>query len=91
MFDRDTKSILFLGEDETRPIAERAERFLEQYGGPIHRIDSRDLELPGIADDQRAFVAPLVYYAMTFRLAAHYAAVRGYTLEGRRYMWQFAY
>jgi fructoselysine-6-P-deglycase FrlB-like protein len=91
VFDRETKSILFLGEDETRPMGERVERFLEQYGGTIHRVDSRDLDLPGVAAEQRALVAPLVYYAMTFRLAAHYAAIRGYTLEGRRYMWQFAY
>ena len=91
VFDQDTKSILFLGEDETRPMSERVERFLDQYGGTIHRVDSRDLELPGIAATERSFVAPLVYYALTFRLAAHYAAVRGYALEGRRYMWQFAY
>jgi fructoselysine 6-phosphate deglycase/fructoselysine-6-phosphate deglycase len=39
----------------------------------------------------RAFVAPLVFYTIAFRLAAHYEAVRGYSLEGRRYMWQFPY
>lgn len=91
VFDGTTKSLLFLSEGETRPMDERAERFLAEYGGTVHKVDSRDLELPGIADDQRSFVAPLVYYALMFRLAAHYAAVRGYALEGRRYMWQFAY
>lgn len=91
VFDRNTKSLLFLTEDETRPMGERAERFLAAYGGTVHKVDSKELELPGIADEQRAFVAPLVFYALTFRLAAHYAAVRGYALEGRRYMWQFDY
>lgn len=91
VFDKDTKSILYLAEDETRPMAERADRFLEDYSGETFRVDSRELELPGIAQDQRAFVAPLVFYTIAFRLAAHYAAVRGYSLEGRRYMWQFAY
>src|SRR5215207_1586770 len=70
VFDRDSKSILFLGEDETRPMGERVERFLEQYGGTIHRVDSRTLDLPGIPDDQRPFVAALVYYTLMFRLAA---------------------
>ena len=91
VFDKDTKSILYLGEDETRPMAERVDRFLETYSGETFRIDSRDLELPGIPQKLRSFVAPLVYYILAFRLAAHYAAVRGYSLEGRRYMWQFAY
>lgn len=91
VFDRLTRSYLFLGEDETRPMGERALRFLEQYAGETVVIDSRDLQLPGVAADLRGFVAPLVYYALMFRLAAHYAAIRGYTLEGRRYMWQFEY
>ncbi len=84
VFDKDTKSILYLGEDETRPMAERVDRFLETYSGETFRIDSRDLELPGIPQKLRSFVAPLVYYILAFRLAAHYAAVRGYSLEGRR-------
>ena len=91
VFDKETKSILYLSEDETRPMGERAERFLQKYSGETFIIDSQDLELPGIPQNQRAFVAPLVFYPIAFRLAAHYAAVRGYSLEGRRYMWQFAY
>lgn len=91
VFDKDTKSILYLAEDETRPMAERADRFLEEYSGETFRVDSRELELPGIPPKLRAFVAPLVFYPILFRLAAHFAAVRGYSLEGRRYMWQFAY
>ncbi|VXB35215.1 Putative glucosamine-fructose-6-phosphate aminotransferase [Microbacterium sp. 8M] len=91
VFDKQTKSILFLGEDETRPMAERAERFLDQYSGTTHKIDSRHLDLPGVPANQRGFTAPLVFYPMMFRLAENYASVRGYALEGRRYMWQFAY
>lgn len=91
VFDRETRSFLFLGEDATRPMGERVLRFLEQYAGETVVIDSRDLELPGIASEQRGLVAPLVFYTLMFRLAAHYATARGYALEGRRYMWQFAY
>lgn len=91
VFDRDTRSFLFLGEDSTRPMGERVLRFLEQYAGETVVIDGADLELPGVPEEQRGFVAPLVFYTLMFRLAAHYAAVRGYELEGRRYMWQFAY
>lgn len=91
VFDRETRSFLFLGEDATRPMGERVRRFLDQYAGETVVIDGRDLELPGVDPDQRGFVAPIVFYSLMFRLAAHYAAVRGYALDGRRYMWQFAY
>ncbi|AZS37525.1 Fructosamine deglycase FrlB [Microbacterium lemovicicum] len=91
VFDKETKSIVFLPEDVTRPMGERALAFLEGYSGPTFVIDSRDFALDGIAAEQRAYVAPLVYATLVSRLAAHWAAARGYALEGRRYMWQFAY
>jgi fructoselysine-6-P-deglycase FrlB-like protein len=91
VFDRETKSIVFLPEDATRPMGDRAVAFLEQHSGPTFVIDSRDLALDGIAPAERAYVAPLVYATLVSRFAAHWAAVRGYALEGRRYMWQFAY
>jgi fructoselysine-6-P-deglycase FrlB-like protein len=91
VIDRESKTIVFLGEDETRPMGERVRRFLTTYSGETYYIDSADLQLPGIPADQRGYVAPLVYAALVARLAAHYAAVRGYTLEGRRYMWKVDY
>ncbi|WP_258069362.1 SIS domain-containing protein [Rathayibacter sp. AY2B9] len=91
VFDGETQSLVLLAEDATRPMGERARSFLDQYSGTTHYVDSRDLELPGIAAPQRAFVAPLVYSTLVSRLAAHWAAARGCALEGRRYMWQFAY
>lgn len=91
VFDGETKSIVFLPEDATRPMGERVQSFLDQYSGTTYYVDSRDLQLSGIASSERAFVAPLVFATLVSRLAAHWAAARGYALEGRRYMWQFAY
>ncbi|SDP80112.1 hypothetical protein SAMN04487914_14210 [Arthrobacter sp. ok909] len=39
----------------------------------------------------RAFVVPLVFYMLVCRVCAHYATVRGYSPEGRRYIWRVAY
>ena len=91
VIDRDTRTIVFLGEDATRPMGERVRTFLDTYSGPTCYLDTRDLEMPGIAPDQRSFVAPLVVAALVARLAAHYAAQRGYALAGRRYMWTVDY
>lgn len=91
VFDSFTKSIVFLGEDATRPMGERVAAFLDKYAGETVYVDSKDLHLPGIADEQRGFIAPLVYSTLVARMATYFAAGRGYKLEGRRYMWQFKY
>lgn len=89
--DHDTKTIVFLGEDETRPMGERVQRFLSTYGGETFYVDAKEIPLPGVEASQRSYVLPLVFHAWMARLAAHYAAVRGYALEGRRYMWKVEY
>ncbi|MGO4690101.1 SIS domain-containing protein [Glaciibacter sp. 2TAF33] len=91
VIDEDTKTIVFLGEDETRPMGERVQRFLSTYGGETFYVDSTDIPLPGVDQRQRPYVLPLVFHAWMARLAAHYAAARGFTLEGRRYMWKVEY
>jgi fructoselysine-6-P-deglycase FrlB-like protein len=91
VFDKETRSVVYVPEDETRPMAERVRRFLDEYSGETYYIDSRDFDLPGIEAEQRSYVMPLVFHGLGARLAAHWSAVTGYALEGRRYMWQFDY
>jgi fructoselysine-6-P-deglycase FrlB-like protein len=91
VIDKQTRSIVFLGEDDTRPMGERVRRFLDAYGGETFSVDGKDFALPGVAQDRRAYLLPLVFHGLAARLAAHYSAVRGYALEGRRYMWKFDY
>ena len=40
--------VVFLGEDETRPMGERVRRFLDRYGGETFHVDGRDFALPGV-------------------------------------------
>lgn len=91
VIDQQTKTIVFLGDDVTRPMGERARRFLDTYSGTTHYLDARDIVLKGVSDDMRSYLLPLVFHALVARLAAHYAAARGYALEGRRYMWKVEY
>ncbi len=91
VIDKESKLIIFLGEDETRPMTERACRFLDTYSGETFYIDGRELWLPGVDDADRAYLLPMVFHALVARLAAYYASLRGYTLEGRRYMWKVDY
>jgi fructoselysine-6-phosphate deglycase len=87
----DTAVIQFLGEEATRPIDERAKRFLERYTRNAHYIDSRDLPLPGVAAEQRAFASHFALDAVMSRLAQHFEAATGHDLQNRRYMFKVEY
>lgn len=91
MVTEDTPVLLFLGEDATRPMAERAQAFLDTYTHKAHYIDVRTLTLPGVPADLRSDVSPLVVGELAGRLAQHFEAVRGHHLDQRRYMFRVQY
>jgi fructoselysine-6-P-deglycase FrlB-like protein len=87
----DTPVILYLGEEATRPIDERAKRFLDRYTKKGWYVDARDVALPGIEPAMRPFVSTYVLFALQSRLAEHFEAVRGHDLKNRRYMFKVEY
>lgn len=91
MVDDDTAVLLWVGDDASRPMGERAKSFLDQYCKKAQYVDVRDLELPGIPDSVRGDVSPIVVGALANRLAQHYESVRGHDLETRRYMFKVEY
>lgn len=91
MVDHDTAVLLWLGEDASRPMGERAKSFLDQYCKKARHVDVGDLELPGIPESVRGQVSPIVVGALANRLAQHYESVRGHDLETRRYMFKVEY
>ncbi|HEX3003099.1 MAG TPA: SIS domain-containing protein [Angustibacter sp.] len=91
MVDDDTAVLLWLGEDASRPMAERGKAFLDKYCKKAKYVDVRDLELPGVPEQVRQDVSPIVVGALANRLAQHYEAVRGHDLETRRYMFKVDY
>jgi fructoselysine-6-P-deglycase FrlB-like protein len=87
----ETAVILYLGEEATRPIDERAKRFLDRYTTKGWYVDARDFTLPGIEPAMRPFVSTHVLFAMQSRLAEHFEAARGHDLKTRRYMFKVEY
>jgi fructoselysine-6-P-deglycase FrlB-like protein len=84
--------IVLLGEDATRPMGERAIRFLERYNERNHIIDGATLSLPGVPKELRATVGAFVMAsAVTARLAQHFESYSGRPLTERRYMWRVEY
>jgi fructoselysine-6-P-deglycase FrlB-like protein len=91
MVDDDTAVLLWVGDDASRPMGERAKSFLDQYCKKAQYVDVRDLDLPGIPESVRGDVSPIVVGALANRLAQHYESVRGHDLETRRYMFKVEY
>lgn len=87
----ETPVILFVGEDASRPVSERAKQFLDRFDNQAHIVDARTFQLDGVPDRARPYVTPLVFHALTSRIAAHFAAVRGHPLDTRRYMFKVDY
>jgi fructoselysine-6-phosphate deglycase len=85
LIDRDTSLLLFVGEDESRPLMERVIRFAEQYNDETTIIDTKDYALPSISPEFRGIVAPIVIDAITIRFSKHLEAARGHSLTTRRY------
>lgn len=92
VIDGDVPTILFVGDDATRPMGERALRFLETYNRRNYVIDTARLSLPGVPDKFRGIVGAFVMAScMTARLAQHFEAFSGRPLTDRRYMWRVEY
>lgn len=91
LIEKDVSLILFKGEDAYRPLAERVEAFAPKVTDRLTVLDSRDFALPGISDDVRGLVSPIVLATVLERVSAHLEVMRDHPLVTRRYYKQFDY
>ncbi|WP_342364219.1 SIS domain-containing protein [Terrarubrum flagellatum] len=89
--DRQTPLILIKGEDPSRPLMERVERFCATYAERVMAYDSKDFAMTGVDEAIRPIVAPYVLQAALKRMAAHLSVLHNQPLTTRRYMWKVAY
>lgn len=86
-----TSVLLLKGEDATRPLADRVERFVSGLSGQLLVLDSADVDLPGISQTTRSLVSPVVLAALLERVSAHLEVLRDHPLTTRRYYRRLAY
>lgn len=86
-----TPMIIFLGEDNSRPLTERVVRFAKKFTERLLIYDSKDYEMKGIAPEVRAIFAPFILEAAVDRLGQRLAVWHNHPLTTRRYMWKFPY
>lgn len=89
--DRTTPLVLIKGEDPSRPLMERVERFCSTYAERVIAYDSKDFAMIGVDPAIRPIVAPYVLQAALKRMATHLSVLHNQPLSTRRYMWKVAY
>ncbi|MFT4413724.1 SIS domain-containing protein [Fredinandcohnia humi] len=85
LVEEDTSVIIFKGEDETRPLAERVERFANKITKELFILDTKDYKLSGISEEFRKHVAINVNWALTSRISVYLERERNHSLDIRRY------
>lgn len=91
LVEKGVSVVLFKGEDAFRPLAERVENFVPTYTDNLTVLDSKDFALPGISDEVRALVSPIVLATVLERVSAHLEVMRNHPLVTRRYYKRVAY
>ncbi|MEH7095989.1 SIS domain-containing protein [Neobacillus vireti] len=91
IIDEEVPFIILLGLDETRPLDERALDFSKKYGKKLVVLDAKELDLEGIDEELKGYIAPLVLNYVLRRYAEQLADARNHPLSKRRYMWKVEY
>lgn len=77
--------IILKGEDASRSIMDRVEKFALRYTRAVKVIDSAELLTPGISLATRALLSPVLLAAALERVSAHLELIRDHPLTTRRY------
>lgn len=85
LLESGTSVILLKGEDESRPLAERVERFVPFVGGDLTIVDTADYQTAGLSKDLRALLSPVFLSTLLERISAHLEVIRNHPLSTRRY------
>ncbi|MED3561892.1 hypothetical protein [Bacillus xiapuensis] len=91
LVEEDASVILFKGEDETRPLVERVERFAEKINKKLYIIDTKDYPLEGISEEFRKHFAVNLNWTLTVRISVYLERERKHPLDLRRYYRKMEY
>lgn len=85
MTEKDMSFVLLKGEDETRSLVDRVEKFVRKYSDVVEVFDTKDFELNGVSENMRKYISPMVMATQLERVSAHLENVTGHSLDIRRY------
>ena len=85
LVEKGVSVMVYKGEDESRPLAGRVERFVNQYTDKVFVLDTAAFALPGIGSRARALISPMMLASALERLSQYLASRRNHPLTTRRY------
>lgn len=85
LLEEDVSLFLLMGEDATRPLAERVAAFAPRYTRKLTVLDAADFGLPGISPLVRGMISQIVLATVLERVSAHLEVIRDHPLTTRRY------
>lgn len=91
LIEKGVSVILFKGEDDLRPLADRVEQFAPRYTDRLAVLDTADFRLDGISEEVRKLVSPVLLATALERISAHLEVMRDHPLTTRRYYKRVAY
>lgn len=91
LVEQDVSVLVFQGEDASRPLTERVTAFATTVSDKVTVLDTADFALPGISDDVRALISPVLLATVLERVSAHLEVLRDHPLTTRRYYRRVSY
>ena len=85
VIERDIPVILIKGEDKTRPEMDRVEKFVNRVSAKVTVFDTKKFALPGIDEEFRGVLSPIVMRSAFMRLNVHLEHCRRLPIDIRRY------
>lgn len=85
VIERDIPVILIKGEDKTRPEMDRVEKFVNRVSAKVTVFDTKKFALPGIDEEFRGALSPIVMRSAFMRLNVHLEHCRRHPIDIRRY------
>ena len=85
LLEKDVCVTLLLTEGPTRPLDERVKHFAAKHTNKLTCFDTMDYVLPGIKDEYRPLLSPVVMAAVLQRISKNIEVITGHSLDIRRY------
>lgn len=89
--DQNLAVILFKSVGRTRPLDERAEYFLEHFGGHHYIFDAQELGLGDLDPEIAEYFNALLLHPISKQFISAMGDARMHPMTYRRYMWKFDY
>lgn len=89
--DKNVPFLLFMSEGRTRPLDERALRFLNKYAEKVEVLDAKELGINIIKDTVVEFFNPILHWTIGLEYAEGLAKAKKHPLMMRRYLGKVEY